>query len=70
MNGNKSVVLFLYEPDRRCEIMKALAYAEVATRNMARRVLVYEGDYLAFDMRRKDRREMWGNVARKACDAV
>lgn len=63
-------MLFLYEPDKRCELKMALAYAEVVTRNMARRVLVYEGDYLAFDMRRNDRRAMWGNVAREGDHAL
>jgi hypothetical protein len=63
------VVLFLFEPDRRCDIGRALAYVELISEN-ALRVIVLEGDYKAFDMKRRNRRCRWVNIAHVAYDGL
>ena len=69
-NPNTSVVLFVFEPDRRCEILMALEYVQLIAGNTVERVVVLEGDYMAYDMKRRDRRSQWVNIARQDDDGL
>jgi hypothetical protein len=68
-NPRTCVALFIFDPSARYELGDVLGHVEDLTDGRTRRVLVFEGDYLARDMRKRGGRvvsRLWVNVANKA----